>query len=127
MDINFECSYNFTDAYMLCPSHALFDEDLFPFGSIAHFWALAAFIKLSVSFRFLDLGQSARLLEQGISSSQGLCVSAPGDCDGDGEVGGMNGFRRETEVLGQNLHRRHFNPTCQTRERTRAAAVEYSD
>jgi hypothetical protein len=34
-------------------------------------------------------------------------LTAPGDCD-DGEVGGMNGFGRETEVLGENLHRRHF-------------------
>jgi hypothetical protein len=30
-----------------------------------------------------------------------------GDCE-DGEVGGMNGFGRETEVLWENLPRRHF-------------------
>jgi hypothetical protein len=34
-------------------------------------------------------------------------LTAPGDCD-DGEVGGMNGFGRGTEVLGENLPRRHF-------------------
>jgi hypothetical protein len=30
------------------------------------------------------------------------------DCDDDGEVGGMNGLAGETEVLGENLPRRHF-------------------
>jgi hypothetical protein len=65
-------------------------------------------MKLSVSFQLLDLGQSAGLLGRVISSSQGLCVSVPADCE-DGEVGGMNGFVREkTEVLGENLPRRHF-------------------
>jgi hypothetical protein len=42
-------------------------------GSTAQFWALAASMKLSVSFRLLDLGQSAGLLRRVISSSQGLC------------------------------------------------------
>jgi hypothetical protein len=37
------------------------------------FWALAASMKLSVSFHLLDLGQSAVLLGRVISSSQGLC------------------------------------------------------
>jgi hypothetical protein len=50
-------------------------------------------MKLFVSFQLLDLGQSAVLLRQVISSLQDLCVSAPGDCE-DGEVGGMNGFGR---------------------------------
>jgi hypothetical protein len=62
-------------------------------GCTAQFWALAASMKLSVSFRLLDLGQSAGLLGRVISSSQGLYVSAAGDCE-DGEVGGMNGFGR---------------------------------
>jgi hypothetical protein len=66
----------------------------FPCGSTAQFWALAASMKLSVSFRLLDLGQSAGLLVGWvISSLQGLCMSAPGDCE-DGEVGGMNDFGR---------------------------------
>jgi hypothetical protein len=65
----------------------------FPCGSTDHFWALVASMKLSVSFQLLGLGQSAGLLGRVISSSQGLCVSAPGDCE-DGEVGGMNGFGR---------------------------------
>jgi hypothetical protein len=55
---------------------------------------VAASMKLSVSFRLLDLGQPAGLLGWVISSSQGLCVSTPDDCDEDGEVGGMNGFGR---------------------------------
>jgi hypothetical protein len=62
-------------------------------GSTAQFWALATSVKLSVSFRLLDIGQSAGLLGRVISSSQGLCVSAPGDYE-DGEVCGMNGFGR---------------------------------
>jgi hypothetical protein len=45
----------------------------FPCGSTAQFRALAASMKLSVSFRLLDLGQSAVLLGWVISSSQGLC------------------------------------------------------
>jgi hypothetical protein len=36
------------------------------------FWALAASIELSISFRLLDLGQSAGLLGPVISSSQGF-------------------------------------------------------
>jgi hypothetical protein len=63
----------------------------FSYGSTAQFWALDAFMKLSVLFRLLDLGQSAGLLGLVISSWQGLCVSAPGDCE-DGEVGGLKGF-----------------------------------
>jgi hypothetical protein len=43
----------------------------FPCGSTAKFWALAASMKLSVSFQLLDLGQSAGLLGRVISSSQG--------------------------------------------------------
>jgi hypothetical protein len=66
-------------------------------------------MKLSVSFRLLDVGQPAGLLVRVISSSQGLCVSALGDCE-DGEVGGMKRFLAgETEVLGKkNVARRHF-------------------
>jgi hypothetical protein len=43
---------------------------------------------LHETFRFIlviDLGQLAELLGWVISLSQGLCVSAPGDCE-DGEV-----------------------------------------
>jgi hypothetical protein len=35
-------------------------------------------------------------------------LTVPSDCDDGGEVGGMNGFGRGTEVLGENLPRRHF-------------------
>jgi hypothetical protein len=40
----------------------------------------------------------------GTSDSNWPTVPAPGDCE-DGEFGGMTG---ETEVLGENLPRRHF-------------------
>jgi hypothetical protein len=49
------------------------DRYFSPCGFTVKFWALAAFMKLSVSFRLLDLGQSAGLFGQVISSSQGLC------------------------------------------------------
>jgi hypothetical protein len=75
----------------------------FSCGSTAQFWALAASMKLSVSFRLLDLG----LLRRAISLSQGLGVSAPDDYE-DGKVGGMNGFGRGNRILGENLPQRHF-------------------
>jgi hypothetical protein len=34
-------------------------------------------------------------------------VPATGNCE-DGEVGGMNGFGRGTEIAGENLPQRHF-------------------
>jgi hypothetical protein len=46
------------------------------YGSTAQFWALAASMKLSVSFQLVDLGQSAGLLGRVICSSQGLCMFA---------------------------------------------------
>jgi hypothetical protein len=82
-------------------------------GSTAQFWVLAASMKLSVSFRLLDLGQLAELLGRVISSSQGLCYLP--------RVIVMmmmmmmmkrlvewTVFGRKTEVLGENLLRRHF-------------------
>jgi hypothetical protein len=45
----------------------------FSCGSATQFWALAASMKVSVSFRLQGLGQSAVLLGWVISSSQGLC------------------------------------------------------
>jgi hypothetical protein len=66
-------------------------QSFFSYGSAAQFWALATSMKLSASFRLLDLGQSAGLLGWVISSLQGLCVAVSGDYE-DGEVGGMNGF-----------------------------------
>jgi hypothetical protein len=83
-------------------------------------------MKLSVSFRLLDLGQSAELLGRVISSSQGLCASAPGDYENE-EVGGINGFGS-----GNRSNRRKPTPVplCppqipleQNRARTRVAAV----
>jgi hypothetical protein len=50
-------------------SHKVF----FSCGSTDQIWALAASMKLSVSFQLLDLGQSAGILGWVISSSQGLC------------------------------------------------------
>jgi hypothetical protein len=70
---------------------------------------------------------------ESILGSPGTAATpAQGDCE-DGDVGGINGFDRvagKTEVLGENLPRRHFvlqNPTCQTRPRTRTARVGSSD
>jgi hypothetical protein len=56
-------------------SHSSFKQGqiFFSYGSRAQFWALAASMKLSISFQLLDLGQSAGLLGRVISSSQGLC------------------------------------------------------
>jgi hypothetical protein len=66
-------------------------------GSTAQFWALAAYMKLSVSHQLLDLGQSAGLVGQVISSSQGqTCPDA---------------------TLSTT------NPTCQTQAQTRAATM----
>jgi hypothetical protein len=90
------------------------------------FWALAASMKLSVSFRLLDLGQSTGFLVRVISSSQGLCVSAPGDCE-DGEVGRMKWFwqgkSKYSEKSCPDATSSTTNSTCQTRARTRVAAV----
>jgi hypothetical protein len=101
-------SCRFTSKICCVHCHALI-YNFFSFDSTAQFWALAASMKLYVSIWLLDLGQSAGLLGRVISSSQGLCVSAPSDCDDDGEVGGMKRLLAEkTEVLGENLPRRHF-------------------
>jgi hypothetical protein len=75
--------------------------DFFFCGSAAKFWAMPAFKKLSVSFRLLELGQSAGLLGRVISSSQGLCYLPL-------VIVMMEKLVGETEVLGENLFRRHF-------------------
>jgi hypothetical protein len=80
----------------------------FSCGSTAQFWALAASMKRSVSFRLLDLGQSAGLLGQVISSSQGLCVSAPSDCVMMEKLVEWTILAGETEVLGENLPWHHL-------------------
>jgi hypothetical protein len=101
--------YQTWSRHLVCTTYAfLFQTPYFLSlcGSTTQFWALAASMKLSVSFQLLDLGQSAGLLGRVISSSQGLCVSAAGDCDDDGEVGGMNGFGR-----GNRNTRRKPSPT----------------
>jgi hypothetical protein len=56
--------------FLIC---TLYIYILFSFDSTVQFWALATSMKLSISFRLLDLGQSAGLLWRVISSSQGLC------------------------------------------------------
>jgi hypothetical protein len=66
----------------------------FPYGSTAQ-------------FRLLDLGQSAGLIGRVISSSQGLCVSAPVIVRMEKLVEWMV-LTGETEVLGENLPRRQF-------------------
>jgi hypothetical protein len=78
-----------------------------PYGSTAQFWAFAASMKLSVSFRLLDLGQSAELLWRVISSSQGLCY-LPRVIVRMEKLVEWTVLAGETEVLGENLPRRHF-------------------
>jgi hypothetical protein len=67
---------------MCAPSSAILTEtfiqltglysiyNFFPHGSTAQFWALAASMKLSISFQLLDLGQLAGHLGRVITSSQ---------------------------------------------------------
>jgi hypothetical protein len=54
-------------------------------------------------------------------------LTAPGECDNDGEVGGTNGFGRGnmkySEKTFPDATLSTTNPTCQTRARTRAGAV----
>jgi hypothetical protein len=78
-----------------------------PLGSTAQFCALAASMKLSVSFRLLDLGQTARLLGWVISSSQGLCY-LPRVIVMMEKLVEWTALAGDTEVLGENLPRRHF-------------------
>jgi hypothetical protein len=77
------------------------------FRSTAQFWALAASMKLSVSFRLLDLGQSAGLLGWVISSSQGLCY-LPRVIVMMENLVEWTVLAGEIEVLGENLRQRHF-------------------
>jgi hypothetical protein len=66
--------------------------------------------RLHKTFRFISVTRS-RIVSRTPWTGDQLVASplltAPGDCD-DGEVVGMNGFGRGTEVLGENLSRRHF-------------------
>jgi hypothetical protein len=102
--------------------HSLFSSS----GSRAQFWALAASMKLSVSFRLLNLGQSAGLLGRVISSSQGLCVSCPGWSWGWRSWWNewfWQGKLKYSEKTFSDATLSTTNPTYQTRTRTRAAAV----
>jgi hypothetical protein len=68
------------------------EDFLFSCGSTAQYWALAASMKLSISFWLLDLGVG-RTPWMGDQLVARPLLTAPGDCD-DGEVGGMKGFGR---------------------------------
>jgi hypothetical protein len=59
----------------------------FSCDSTVQFWALAASMKLSVSFQLLSwtVSRTPWTVDQ---------LTAPGDCDGDGEVGGIERFWR---------------------------------
>jgi hypothetical protein len=50
-------------------------------------------------------------------------LTAPGDCDDDGEDGGMKGKPKYWEKTCPDATLSTTNPTCQTRARIRAAAV----
>jgi hypothetical protein len=91
--------------------HNILLANFFSFGSTAQFWALAASIKLSVSFRLPDLGQSDSL---------------------DGWLWWWRSWWNERFWQGKPKYSEKTcpdatlsttNPTCQTRARTRAAAV----
>jgi hypothetical protein len=67
--------------------------------------------RLRETFRFISVTRSRTVSSTPWTGDQHVAkplVTAPGECDDDGEVGGMNGFGRGTEVLGENLPRRHF-------------------
>jgi hypothetical protein len=83
------------------------DVKFFFCGSTAQFWAWAASIKLSTSFR-LHLGQSAVLLGRVISSSQGLCKLSRVIVMMTEKLVVWTVLAWETEVLGENLPRPHF-------------------
>jgi hypothetical protein len=66
--------------------------------------------RLHETFRFISISRSRAVSRTPWTGDQLVArplLSAPGDCE-EGEVGGMNGFGRGTEVLGENLPRRHF-------------------
>jgi hypothetical protein len=84
---------------------------------------------LHETFRFISVTRSrtvGRTFWTGDQLVARLLLSAPGDCDG-GEVGGMNGFwhgkPKYSEKTCPDATLSTTNPTCQTRVRTRAAAV----
>jgi hypothetical protein len=66
--------------------------------------------RLHETFRFISVTRSRTVGRTPWTGDQLVArhlLTAPGDCDDD-EVGGMKGFGRETEVLRENLPRRHF-------------------
>jgi hypothetical protein len=66
--------------------------------------------RLHKTFRFISVTRSRKVGRTPCTGDQLVARSlptSPGDCDDDGEVGGMNGFGRGTEVLEENLPRCH--------------------
>jgi hypothetical protein len=67
--------------------------------------------RLHETFRFISVTRSRTVSSTPSTGDQLVArtlLSAPGDCDDDGEVGGMNGFGRGDRSTGENLPRRHF-------------------
>jgi hypothetical protein len=65
---------------------------------------------LHETFRFISVTRSRRVDRTPWTGDQLIArplLTAPGECDDDGEVGGMV-LAGETEVLGENLPRHHF-------------------
>jgi hypothetical protein len=85
---------------------------------------------LHETFRFISVTRSRTVSSTPWTGDQLVArplLPAPGDCE-DVEVGGMNGFwqgkSKYSEKACSEGTLSNTNPTCQTRARTRAAAVE---
>jgi hypothetical protein len=90
-----------------------------PCGSTAKLWALAASMKLSVSFQFLDLRTVGRTPSMGDQLVARPLLTAPGECDDD-KVGGMKRFfwqekPKYSEKTCPDATLSTTNSTCQTR------------
>jgi hypothetical protein len=84
---------------------------------------------LHETFRFISITRSRTVIRTPWTGDQLVArplLPVPGDCD-DGKIGGMNDFwqgkPKYSEKTCPDANLSTTNPTCQTRARTRAAAV----
>jgi hypothetical protein len=85
--------------------------------------------RLHETFRFISVSRSRTISRSPWTGDQLVArplLTVPSDCD-DGEIGGLNGFWQGkpkcSEETCPDATLSTTNPTCQTRARTRAAAV----